>query len=96
MLPTQIKLSDTKPTSASVEMKEMLKGNFKTEMSIQLKSNSKPYIQSVPRKVPIPLLPKLKDELDRLIKLEIIKPIDTHTEWVASILYYYNKRAIKL
>ncbi|KAK9693803.1 hypothetical protein QE152_g33940 [Popillia japonica] len=46
-------------------------GNLKTEMSIQLKPNSKPYIRSVPRKVPIPILPKLKDEFDRLIKLEI-------------------------
>ena len=39
-----------------------------------------------PRKVPISLHKKLKDELDRMVRLEVIQPIDEPTEWVSSLV----------
>ncbi|KAG5878730.1 hypothetical protein JTB14_000164 [Gonioctena quinquepunctata] len=41
---------------------------------------------SVPRSVPIPLREKLKAELDRLIALNIIEPVDYPTQWVSPIV----------
>ncbi|CAG9770307.1 unnamed protein product [Ceutorhynchus assimilis] len=61
-------------------------GQFKNKMSIQIKPNAKPFVQSVPRTVPLALLPKLKTELDRLLKLNIIEPIETPTTWVSPIV----------
>lgn len=61
-------------------------GEFKTEMSIQIKSDAKPFVQSVPRTVPLALLPKLKVELDRLLKLDIIEKIEIPTAWVSPIV----------
>ena len=60
-------------------------GEFKTEVVVNLKENAKPFVQSVPRRVPLPLLDKLKIELDRLIALNIIEQVDEYTEWVAPI-----------
>ncbi|KAG5875624.1 hypothetical protein JTB14_034691 [Gonioctena quinquepunctata] len=57
-------------------------GTFKTEMHIKLVEGAQPFVQSVPRVVPIPLLKPLEEELERLQKLDIIEPIDTPTEWV--------------
>lgn len=61
-------------------------GEFKNELSIEIKPNAKPFVQAVPRTVPLALLPKLKKELDRLLKLEIIEPIETPTTWVSPIV----------
>jgi len=55
-------------------------GQFKKELNIEIKENTNPYFQAVPRTVPIPLLPKLKKELDHLLKLKIIKTVDFSTE----------------
>ncbi|KAG5891236.1 hypothetical protein JTB14_004351 [Gonioctena quinquepunctata] len=56
-------------------------GTFKTEMNIKLVEGAQPFVQSVPRVVPIPLLKPLEEELERLQKLDIIEPIDNPTEW---------------
>lgn len=50
-------------------------GEFRGEVNIKLKPGSTPFVQSVPRNVAIPLLPKLEQELKRLTELNIIKPI---------------------
>ena len=36
--------------------------------------------------MPISLHKKLKDELDRMVRLEVIQPIDEPTEWVSSLV----------
>lgn len=41
-------------------------GTFKTEIHIKLLEHVQPYVQSVHRVVPIPLLNSLKKELERL------------------------------
>lgn len=64
--------------------KEM--GEFKGEVSIALKGDAKPYVQSIPRPVPIPFMSKLKIELDRLLSLNIIEAMHEVTEWVSPIV----------
>lgn len=61
-------------------------GVFKDEISIKLKEDAKPFVQASPRVVPIPLLPKLKYQLDKLLKLNIIESVEVHTDWVAPIV----------
>lgn len=61
-------------------------GEFKKELTIHMKPDAEPFVQSVPRVVPLPLLPKLKAELNRLLKLGIIEPVNTPTPWVSPIV----------
>lgn len=71
-------------------------GSFKTEMNIKIDPNIHPFIQSVPRSVPIPLLKPLKEELERLLKLDIIEPVDYHTPWVSPIVIVRKNEKIRL
>ncbi|KAG5867716.1 hypothetical protein JTB14_018478 [Gonioctena quinquepunctata] len=71
-------------------------GTFKTEMHIKLVEGGQPFVQSVPRVVPIPLLKPLEKELERLKKLDIIEPIDTPTEWVSPIVVVQRNSKIRL
>lgn len=61
-------------------------GQLKDVISIKLKPDAKPFVQSTPRIVPIALLDKLKNELQRLQELDIIEPIEQVTEWVSPIV----------
>lgn len=61
-------------------------GTFKSELEIKLRDGYVPYAQSAPRIVPIAYLDKLRSELDRLIQLEIIEPVEFYTPWVAPIV----------
>ncbi|KAG5890836.1 hypothetical protein JTB14_016214 [Gonioctena quinquepunctata] len=69
-------------------------GTFKTEMHIKLVAGAQPFVQSVPRVVP--LLKPLEEELERLQKLDIIEPIDTPTEWVSPIVVVQRNSKIRL
>lgn len=42
------------------------------------------------RKVPLAIKDKLKQELDRLEQLEIIKPVNTPTDWISSLVVAPN------
>ncbi|XP_026825789.1 uncharacterized protein K02A2.6-like [Ooceraea biroi] len=66
-------------------------GQFQKELHIQFKEHVKPFFQTVPRTVPIPLLPKLKAELDKLLRLGIIKVVDFPTEWCSPIVVVSKK-----
>lgn len=75
-------------TNIEVEFPNLFQeiGEFKDEIEIKLKGEVKPFIQSTPRIVPIPLLDKLDKELKRLVKLNIIVPVENPTSWVAPIV----------
>ena len=45
-----------------------------------------PYSVSSPRRIPIPLLPKVKEELKKLVDLGIISEISEPTDWVSPIV----------
>lgn len=72
-------------------------GEFKEGVSIKLKKDVTPFVQSVPRPVPIPLMKKLKAELDRLLRLQIIEPMHDVTDWVSPIVVVKkNENEIRL
>jgi hypothetical protein len=47
-------------------------GQLDGEYRISLNENAQPYALPVPRRVPIPLLPKVKSELERMEKAGVI------------------------
>ena len=60
-------------------------GTFKGEHKLKIKPDALPVIMP-DRRVPISLKSKLKNELDRLVELNVIAPIDEPTEWVSQIV----------
>ena len=56
-------------------------GRLKDRYEIKLRSDAKPFALSVPRRIAVPLLPKVKAELQRMENLGMISKIDTPTEW---------------
>lgn len=72
-------------------------GEFKGEVEIRLKSdNVVPYVQSVPRIVPVGLLGKLEKEIHRLESQGIIEKIQEATEWVSPIVVVPKGNEIRL
>jgi len=59
-----------------------LKGNY----HICLKEEAKPFSLSTPRRVAIPLLPKVKEELTRMEALGVIERVEQPTEWCAGLV----------
>ena len=60
-------------------------------VKIALKDGAQPYSISVARRVPIPLLDKVKTELDLMEKLGIIEEITTPTDWCAPMVPVQKK-----
>ena len=84
------KVSDTNTGNESVNdivhrFPELFKGHRTLPFTykIQLKSDAKPVIHA-PRRVPAPFRDSLK-ELDRMMDLGVIQPIEEPTDWVNSI-----------
>ena len=50
---------------------------------IKLNENSKPFALTVPRKVPLPLLSKTKQKIDRMLKIDVIRIVNEPTDWCA-------------
>ena len=55
-------------------------GQMKETYTITLKEDAKPFEISVPRKVPLPLYQKTKDELDRMLEAGVISLVDQPTD----------------
>ena len=71
-------------------------GKLKNKCKIVLKDNVKPFCQNAPRVVPLPLLDKLKTELDRLTGLKVISPVHVPTEWCSPIVCVPKGAGIRL
>ncbi|KAL1435105.1 hypothetical protein MTO96_011269 [Rhipicephalus appendiculatus] len=54
---------------------------MKTECSIKVKNDAKPYAVTYPRRVPLPLLPLVKKELKRMDDMGVVQKIEHATEW---------------
>ena len=61
-------------------------GRLKDNYKIQLLSEAKPFTLTTPRQVAVPLLPKVKAELERMEKLGVISKVTTPTEWCARMV----------
>ena len=67
-------------------------GKMKTDpVKIKLKTDAQPFCLTSPRRVAIPLLQKVKDELERMIKLGVICEITEPTEWCAGMVPVIKK-----
>ena len=60
-------------------------GQVKDSYTITLK-DAIPFAISVPRKVPLPLYQKTKEELDRMLETGVISPMDQPTDWCAPMV----------
>lgn len=65
-------------------------GKFKGCHTLKIKEGSRPYVMPN-RKVPIALKSQLKDELDRLVNLGVILPVNEPTEWVSQTVISRKK-----
>ena len=61
-------------------------GRMRRNYKIQLCENAPPYSNSTPRRVPIPLLPKLQAELERMEELGVISKVDEPTDWCSGMV----------
>lgn len=62
-------------------------GKLKTDpVKIVLKEGAEPYAVNVSRRVPLPLLPKVKAELSRMEKEGIIEKVTEPTEWCTAMV----------
>ena len=75
------------PNSILDEFNDLFEGlgELEGEHHIEINPEVKPVIHP-PRKVPFTLLPKLKQELERMEQLGAIEKVDQPTEWVNSIV----------
>jgi transposase InsO family protein len=65
-------------------------GLFQGEVDLQVSPEAKP-IQLPPRAVPLSVLPKLKEELDKMEKEGIIRPCPETTDWVHNLVIVSKK-----
>ncbi|BES89626.1 Hypothetical Protein NTJ_02434 [Nesidiocoris tenuis] len=61
-------------------------GQVTEPYEIKLAEGAKPYAITCPRRVPITLRQQVKQEIDRLLKIGIIEPIDEPTDWCAGMV----------
>ena len=61
-------------------------GKLQGEYTIQLQEGAKPFALSTPRRVAIPLLKAVKQELQRMEELGVIAKVEAPTEWCAGMV----------
>lgn len=58
-------------------------GKINPPHKIQLKDGAIPFAIHTPRRVPLPLMEKVKSKLGELVLMDVIEPVDEPTEWCA-------------
>ena len=61
-------------------------GKLQGEHKIHLKENATPFCLATPRRVPLPLMKKVKAEIDRMVDCGVIEPVNDPTDWCAPII----------
>ena len=64
-------------------------GQFPGEYTIRLCDNAQPVIHAS-QKCPISIHPKVNEELDKMVTLGIITPVNEPTDWVSSVAYTWK------
>ena len=61
-------------------------GSIDGEYRIELEPDSRPFALSTPRRVAIPLMPKVKEELENMERAGIISKVEQPTDWCAGMV----------
>ena len=61
-------------------------GKLERDYTIQLKEGAKPFALSTPRRVAVPLLGAVKEELQRMERLGVISKIEEPTDWCSGMV----------
>ena len=61
-------------------------GKFQGEYHIALREEAQPFALSTPRRVAVPLLKRVRQELDRMVKMGVISKVNQPTEWCAGMV----------
>ena len=61
-------------------------GKLEGEHTIHLKEGATPFCLTTPRRIPLPLMKKVKEEIERMLQLDVIEPVDEPTEWCSPIV----------
>ncbi|XP_062855259.1 uncharacterized protein K02A2.6-like [Trichomycterus rosablanca] len=61
-------------------------GRMQGEYNIVLKTDAEPFSLSTPRRISLPLLPKVKEELNRMEQQGVISKVEQPTEWCAPMV----------
>ena len=61
-------------------------GELKGDYTIRLREGAKPFTLSAPRRVAVPLMNKVKEELNSMEELGVIKRVTEPTDWCAGIV----------
>ena len=79
---------NTQPTNFIGEFPQLFSGlgKLETRYQIKLNPNVKPVCLYTPRKIPHPLLPKVKNEIDSMLRQGVISPVTVPTEWCSGIV----------
>ena len=61
-------------------------GKLKDKYKIELTDDAIPFVLTAATKVPIPLLPRVKAELDQMQRLVVISLVTQHTDWCNALV----------
>lgn len=87
---TKVAAVDSVQTEVFREFPDLFQGLGKLtgEYHIKLKTSSNPYAVRTPRRADLPLLPKVKAQLERLEKLGVLSEVEKPTEWCIPIVVF--------
>lgn len=70
-------------------------GKIPIEVDLKLQKGSQPVVLP-PRKIPFALYPKVKEELEEMVRQKIIKRVDYPTDWVSQMVIVQKPKSNKL
>ena len=94
------RLCETEPAEPDARTQEIQKqfpkvfnglGTMGEEYVVKLKEESHPYAIYAPRNVPIPLRPKVQEELNRMEEIGVIQKVSQPTPWCAGMVVVPKK-----
>ena len=85
---TDEEIADTQHADFKTEFSSLFSalGKVKTEVHISLQPETKSYYVYTPRKIPCPLLPKVKQELGFILQQGVISPVTVPTAWCSALV----------